>query len=86
MSAGAATSEEVDDVDTSYLTSMPATGLIAAASRRSTTTAPGWSLQGTGLPFAGRTAGHAAAPTAEVAVLGARSTDLPGLPSRAAPV
>ncbi len=72
--------------------STPATGLrtglssyVAAA--HSAHTAPKTLVQGTGLSFAGTAALAAvAAAPAQVAVLGARVIDLPGLPPRGAPV
>ena len=70
-------------------TRVPATGLSSSlsafvAAGHSAHTAPNALAQGTGLSFAGTAA--AAAPTAQVAVLGARVIDLPGLPPRGAPV
>lgn len=80
------------------MTSNRGTMLLAShvAELRSTT-APGWTAQGTAVPFAGSAArvraahaaaaaSAAAAPTAQVAVAGARSTDLPGPIPRGAPV
>ena len=60
-------------------TTMPATGLSAHVLRERSRTAPVWGGQGTAVPFAGSS-------TAQVAVLGARVIDLPGLPPRGAPV
>lgn len=70
----------------STLITTPATGLSSCvAAAHSAFTAPDAYGQGTGLPFA---AGSAVAPAAaaQVAVLGARVTDLPGSPPRGAPV
>lgn len=72
-------------------TRVPATGLSSSlsafvAAGHSAHTAPNALAQGTGLSFAGTAAAAAAAPTAQVAVLGARVIDLPGLPPRGAPV
>jgi len=62
----------------------PATGLSFAL-REGFGIAPDLAEQGTAVPFAGSSAATAVA-AAEVAVAGARSTDLPGTPSRGAPV
>lgn len=70
---------------TTLLTSTPATGLSRyVASEHSAFTAPNSLLQGTGVPFAGTSVAVAALP-AQVAFR-ARTTDLPGLPPRGAPV
>ncbi len=61
----------------------PAPGLPFAVRERGI--APNRAAQGTAVPFAGSSAATAVA-AAEVAVAGVRSTDLPGSPSRGAPV
>ncbi|MCY7365183.1 MAG: hypothetical protein LH469_07740 [Frankiaceae bacterium] len=65
-------------------TTTPSTGLSSAVRERFGT-APNLAEQGTAVPFAGSSAATAVA-AAEVAVAGVRSTDLPGSPSRGAPV
>lgn len=89
-----ATTKEVDDVVDLCLT--PAIGLTSNAARERFAKAPILGGHATGVPFMGRNIGYRAAAaqvataraaTAQVAVvLGARSTDLPGLHPRAAPV
>ena len=67
-------------------TTTPATGLPFAVRERFGI-APNRAAQGTAGPFAGSSAPAAAvAAAAQVAVAGARSTDLPGSPPRGAPV
>ena len=82
--------EEVDDVEKTLMRSTPATALSFAARVRpaATSVSPNASAHGTGLPFAGyiAAAATAAVPAAQVAVLGARTTDLPGPVPRGAPV
>jgi hypothetical protein len=85
--------KEVDDVDKAYTTSTPATGVSGSmsafvATEHSAWTAPIATAQGTALSVAGTSAAAALAPVApaQVAVAGARSTDLPGSPARGAPV
>ena len=63
----------------STLIPTPATGLSAHVLRERSCTALVWAGEGTAVPFAVPSA-------AQVAVLGARVTDLPGLPPRGAPV
>jgi len=79
--------EEVDDVNKTLMSTQTAV-LVPSVTRGRSTTAPNSSLQGTGLSFASAlSAGCAAAAhTAQVAVLGARVIDLPGLAPRGAPV
>ena len=63
---------------TTLMTQTPATGLSYVAVAQSCT-APKAAAHGTSVSFAGTS-------TAQVAVLGARVIDLPGSPSRGAPV
>ncbi len=81
-----ATVTEVDDMESFLCT--PAIGWTPIAVRRRVVGAPNVGGYATGVPFAGHrataTAHRATAPVA--APHGARSTDLPGLPARAAPV
>ena len=65
----------------SYLTSTPATGLSSFVARERSLTAPKTAAHGTLVSFAG-----ASAAAAQVAVAGARVTDLPGSVPRGAPV
>ncbi len=78
---GTNAAEEVDDVVNRISTLMggtPATGLSCyVAAEHSAHTAPGSRDKGTAVSFAG--------PSVQVA-FGARTTDLPGLPPRGAPV
>ena len=62
-----------------FMTQTPATGLSSYVAVEHSCTAPKTAAHGTGLSFAGTSA-------AQVAVLGARVTDLPGSPPRGAPV
>jgi hypothetical protein len=76
---------EVDDVKLiSQTHTTPATGLSFAVRERAFL-APNPAAQGTALSCAGSAATDVAA-AAQVAVVGVRSTDLPGSPSRGAPV
>jgi len=70
--------EEVDDVVTTMMIdSMPAAGLsCSVAGEHWAHTAPNTRVKGTAVPFTGLVQGS----------FGVRSTDLPGLPSRGAPV
>lgn len=70
--------EEVDDVEKILMTTT-ATGLSSAVRYRFGI-APSTVAQGTAVPCAG------SSPFAQVAVVGVRSTDLPGIPPRGAPV
>ena len=64
-------------------TTTPTAGLPSAVRERGS--APNVAEQGTAVSFVGSSAATAVA-VAEVAVAGVRSTDLPGSPSRGAPV
>jgi hypothetical protein len=74
-----ATQEEVDDVKSSPKTLTPATGLSSYVAQERSCTAPMTAAHGTLVSFAGAAA-------AQVAVLGARFTDLTGSVPRGAPV
>jgi len=78
----------VDDVVKTLMcqthTTTRATGLLSAVRERFGI-APTLAEQGTAVPFAGSSAATAVVP-AEAAVAGVRFTDLPGSPSRGAPV
>lgn len=71
---------------TTLMLATPATGLSGyVLATHSAHTAPNLAAQGTGLPFAGSSAATSGA-AAQVAVIGARVTDLPGSVPRGAPV
>jgi hypothetical protein len=71
--------KEVDDVKSTLMTLTPATGLSSYVAQERSCTAPTTAAHGTLVSFAGAAA-------AQVAVLGARVTDLPGSVPRGAPV